>query len=41
MGKIKIDGPNHSAIIDFGDGSCDKIATISIDGNSARTILLR
>ena len=41
MGKIKIEGPNHFATLDFGDGSCDKIATISIDGNAARTILLR
>ncbi len=41
MGKIKIDGPNHFAILDFGDGSCDRVATISIDGNAARTILLR
>ncbi len=41
MGKIKIEGPNHFAILDFGDGSCDKIATISIDGNTPRTILLR
>ena len=41
MGKIKIEGPNHYAVLDFGDGSCDKIATISIDGNSPRTILLR
>ncbi|MEO6219464.1 MAG: hypothetical protein ABIO81_03480 [Ginsengibacter sp.] len=40
-GKIKIQGPNHYAIIDFGDGSCDKIAAISIDGNSPRTVLLR
>ena len=41
MGKIKIEGPNHFAVLDFGDGSCDKIATISIDGNIPRTILLR
>lgn len=39
--KIKIEGPNHYAVIDFGDGSCDKIATISVDGNTPRTILLR
>jgi hypothetical protein len=41
MGKIKIQGPNHFAVIDFGDGSCDRIATITIDGNTPRTILLR
>lgn len=40
-GRVKIDGPNHYAIIDFGDGTCDKLATISIDGRPARTILLR
>lgn len=39
-GKIKLQGPNHYAIIDFGDGSCDRIATISIDGNTPRIILL-
>jgi hypothetical protein len=36
-----VEGPNHFAIIDFGNGSCDKIATISIDGNEPRTIALR
>jgi hypothetical protein len=40
-GKLKIQGPNHYAIIDFGDGTCDRVATISIDGRPARTILLR
>lgn len=40
-GKIKIQGPNHFAILDFGDGTCDRIATISIDGNAPITILLR
>lgn len=39
-GKIKIEGPNHFAILDYGDGTCDRIATISIDGNPPRTILL-
>ena len=39
-GKIKIQGPNHFAIVDYGDGTCDKVATISIDGNPPRTILL-
>lgn len=41
MGKIKIQGPNHFAILDFGDGTCDRIATISVDGNTPRTIFLR
>ena len=40
-GKIKFDGSNHSAVIDFGDGACDKIGTISIDGGTAITFLLR
>lgn len=40
-GKIKTQGPNHYAIIDFGDGTCDRIATISIDGGTAITIMLR
>jgi hypothetical protein len=40
-GRIKLDGPNHYAIIDFGDGTCDKLANISIDGRPSRTILLR
>jgi hypothetical protein len=39
-GKVKIQGPNHYAIVDYGDGTCDRIATISIDGNPPRTILL-
>jgi hypothetical protein len=39
-GKIKIEGPNHFAILDYGNGECDKIATITIDGNPPRTILL-
>ncbi len=40
-GKLKVEGTNHYAIIDFGDGTCDRLATISIDGNPPRTILLR
>lgn len=40
-GKIKIEGSAHYAVIDFGDGSCDRVATISIDGRAPRTILLR
>lgn len=39
-GKIKLQGPNHYAIVDYGDGTCDRVATISIDGNTPRTILL-
>lgn len=40
-GKLRVDGPNHYAIIDFGDGTCDNLATISIDGRPPRTIILR
>jgi len=39
-GKVKIQGPNHFAILDYGDGTCDKKATISIDGNTPRNISL-
>ena len=39
-GKMKIQGPNHFAVLDFGDGTCDNIATITIDANPPRTILL-
>lgn len=40
-GKLKVQGPNHYATIDFGDGTCDNLATISIDGRAPRTIVLR
>jgi hypothetical protein len=40
-GTYKIQGPNHVAIIDFGNGACDDQATISIDGRPARTFTLR
>ena len=40
QGTYQIQGPNHVAIIDFGDGSCDNIATISINGRPPRTFLL-
>lgn len=40
-GKLKVQGPNHYAVIDFGDGTCDNLATISIDGRPERTIILR
>lgn len=40
-GKLKVVAPNHYAIIDFGDGTCDNLATISIDGRTPRTIILR
>ena len=40
-GKLKVQGNDHNAIIDFGNGDCDKLATISIDGGTPRTIILR
>jgi hypothetical protein len=40
-GKIKVQGPNHYATIDFGDGTCDNLALLSIDGRAPRTIVLR
>jgi len=40
-GKIKVQGPNHYAVIDFGDGTCDNLATLSINGRTPRTIILR
>lgn len=40
-GTIKIQGPNHYATIDYGDGACDRLATVSIDGGAGITILLR
>lgn len=39
-GKMKIQGPNHFAVLDYGDGTCDNIATITIDGTLPRTIML-
>jgi hypothetical protein len=41
MGTVKIQGPNHYATINYGDGTCDNIATISIDGRPERTFQLR
>jgi hypothetical protein len=40
-GKLKVQGTSHNAIIDFGNGDCDRLAIISIDGQAPRTILLR
>jgi hypothetical protein len=40
-GSIKLSGPNHYATIDYGDGTCDKLATVSIDGGVSIPILLR
>jgi hypothetical protein len=40
-GILNVQGPSHTAVIDFGNGTCDNQATISIDGRPARTITLR
>jgi hypothetical protein len=40
-GKLKVQGGTHNAVIDFGAGDCDKLATISIDGLTPRTIVLQ
>ena len=39
-GKMKIQATSHFAILDYGDGTCDNIATITIDGMPPKTILL-
>ena len=39
-GKMKIQAQTHFAILDYGDGTCDNIATITIDGVAPITILL-
>lgn len=39
-GRIRFQGPNHFAILDYGNGDCDRVAVISIDGQPPRTILL-
>jgi hypothetical protein len=41
QGILQVQGPSHTALIDFGSGSCDNLATISIDGRPSRTIRLR
>ncbi len=40
QGSIRFQGPTHFATLDFGNGLCDNLATISIDGYSTRTITL-
>lgn len=40
-GTVQTQGANHIAVIDFGDGTCDNLASISIDGNAPHTVLLR
>ncbi|MFZ4058341.1 MAG: hypothetical protein ACOYKE_09385 [Ferruginibacter sp.] len=40
-GVVKVQGPNHYAIINYGNGDCDRVATISIDGGTPINFLLR
>jgi hypothetical protein len=40
MGSVRHQSTNHTATVNFGNGNCDNIATISIDGNTPRTITL-
>jgi hypothetical protein len=39
-GTVKFQGPNHFAVLDYGNGDCDNIATIAINGMPPRTIIL-
>ncbi len=39
-GRYQVQGPNHIAIIDYGNGTCDNTATVSIDGQTPQTITL-
>lgn len=39
-GTIRFQGPNHYATLNFGNGTCDDMATISIDNYAPRTITL-
>lgn len=40
-GILKVQGTNHYAIIDYGNGTCDNTATVSIDGRPSITVTLR
>jgi hypothetical protein len=33
-GTVNITRPNHTAVLDYGAGTCDNIATLSIDGGT-------
>jgi hypothetical protein len=37
-GIVNITRPNHIAVLDYGTGTCDNVATISIDGGTPVTI---
>ena len=34
-GTVKIERTNHYAVLDYGNGDCDNLATITIDGNTS------
>lgn len=40
MGTVRFQGPNHTVILDYGNGTCDDVATISVDGGAPQTITL-
>jgi hypothetical protein len=39
-GTIQYTGPNHTAVLDFGNGTCDDQAILTIDGSIIRNITL-
>jgi len=39
-GKVKIQAQTHFAILDYGDGTCDNVAIVTIDGVAPITITL-
>jgi hypothetical protein len=40
-GILKVQATNHFALIDYGNGTCDNLATVSIDGHAPITVTLR
>jgi hypothetical protein len=40
-GRKRIESGTNSIVLDYGNGDCDRIATISVNGGPLRTILLR
>ncbi|MEO6550604.1 MAG: hypothetical protein ABIN94_21540 [Ferruginibacter sp.] len=40
-GSIALKGPGNNALINFGAGDCDNIASISVNGGTARNFFLR
>jgi hypothetical protein len=39
-GKLKLTKNSHTATIDYGNGDCDNLAMLSIDGGAASPIVL-